>query len=205
MTIENRLYVGNLPDDTSANALRRRFEQCGNVADVQLQFDRGSGRMRGFAFVTMADAASYKSALTQLNGAMFEDRQIRVTESNEGGEDGFRSSENGGGNGRGKKDIPPRRAKITSQFRERHNMAYELDCAGTKIGFKMFPTEAPVQTQAPEAWRVDAVAVLEPERVITATARTRRAAFEQIEKQWGGVSNLDWRAIQEALESVKAI
>ena len=203
MSTENRLYVGNLADDTSASALRRRFEQCGNVADVQLAFDRGSGRMRGFAFVTMADAASYKSALTQLNGAMFEDRQIRVTESNESGDDGaFRNQESNGG-GRGKKDIPPRRAKITSQFRERTCMAYELDCAGTKIGIKMYPSNTP--EGAPQEWRIEAIAVLTPDTVITATASTRKAAFDDIEKQWGTVSDLDWRAIQECLESVRAI
>lgn len=198
MSTEKRLYVGNLPDDTSVNALRRRFEQCGNVTDVQLAFDRGSGRMRGFAFVTMSDVASYKSALSQLDGAMFEDRRIRVTESNESGGDTFRSPDHGGG--RGKKDMPALRAKITSQFRERLNMAYELDCAGTKIVFRMFPA-----AEGPEQWRVAASAVLTPETVVQATARTRREALAQVEKQWGNASGLDWRAIEEVLESVRAI
>ena len=51
----NRLYVGNLSFDTTANALEELFGGIGGGAtDVHLVTDRMTGRSRGFAFVTMA-------------------------------------------------------------------------------------------------------------------------------------------------------
>jgi len=195
MSGDHKLYVGNLADDITATALRQRFEKVGRVADVELAIDRGSGRMRGFAFVTMADGDAYRAALTQMNGAVFEDRVLRVCEPGE------ERSENGGGR-RGKKDQPARRARITSQFRERTCMAVELDCEGTKISFKMYPTQVEGST---DVWRIDASSPTRtPEPQVQANAPTRREAFSKIERTWG-TSTLDWRAIEEALTSVRAI
>lgn len=190
---ENRLFVGNLADDITATALRQRFEQVARVADVELAIDRSSGRMRGHAFVTMADSDGYRAALNRLNGVMFEDRVLRVCPPDEGqGEERGR---------RGKKDAQPR-ARVTSQFRERTCMAIELDCEGTKLSFKMYPTAV---DGGGEVWRIDAAS---PSRTslspVQASGKTRRAAFTEIEKAWGS-SALDWRAIEDALENVRAI
>ncbi|MFO0737901.1 MAG: hypothetical protein U0270_18560 [Labilithrix sp.] len=196
MSVDHKLYVGNLADDITATALRQRFEQVGRVADVELGIDRASGRMRGFAFVTMADRDAYRAAISQLNGATFEDRVLRVCEAGE-----ERNNDEGGGR-RSKKDAPVRRAKITSQFRERTCMAIELDCEGTKLAFKMYPTQVEGST---DVWRVDASSpTRSPDPQVQANAPTRREAFAQIERTWGA-SSLDWRAIEEALVSVRAI
>lgn len=163
--------------------------------DVELGIDRASGRMRGFAFVTMADRETFRAALTQLNGAVFEDRVLRVCEAGE-----ERSDDDPGR--RRKKDVPVRRARVTSQFRERTCMAIELDCEGTTLTFKMYPTEV---AGSRETWRVDASSPSRSDELpVQANAATRREAFAQVERSWGA-SSLDWRAIEEALASVRAI
>lgn len=193
MSVEHRLYVGNLRDDITATALRMRFELVGKVADVELAIDRASGRMRGFAFVTMADQTSYDNAIARLNGVTFEERVLRVCEPSEGKDEQTR--------GRGKKEAKSK-ASVTSQFRERTCMALELDCEGTKLAFKMYPTQV---EGSGDSWRIEASCPsLIPPSQVEASAATRRAAFKQIEKDWTAPS-LDWRAIEEALENVRAI
>ncbi len=200
MNSENRLYVGNLSDETSAAALKRRFAECGAVSEVEIATDRASGRMRGFAFVTMATPEDARSAITQLNGSMFEDRQLRVSEAGE---------ERPEGGGRGSRKETVKKVRITSQFRERFNMAYEIECDGTKLAFKIFPT--PTETGG-EEWRMEAHATGTPDsEMIKASAPTRRAAFDIIEATWrarsvaASLPELDWRAVAEALASVKAV
>lgn len=193
--MESRLYVGNLSDDVSAEALRRRFAEFGNVADVHLATDRQSGRLRGHAFVTMETAAEAHHAMTQLNGAMFEDRRLRV-------------------NMAGDRDPAQAKAtaalaKITSQFRERRNIAYELDCSGVALAIKMFPEDAREET-----WRIEASVKQEenPDAiVVSASAPTRSAALEEVARSWSqnervsGKLAFDWSAIKQALASVGAV
>jgi hypothetical protein len=193
MSVDNRLYVGNLADDITATALRQRFEKVGRVSDVELGIDRASGRMRGFAFVTMADREACRAALSQLNGSTFEDRVLRVCEPGE-----ERDERDGR---RGKKNAPVQRARITSQFRERTCMAVELDCEGTKLSFKMYPTAV----EGSEEWRIDAFSASRtPDGHVEAKGASRREAFNGVANAWGA-SSLDWRAIEEALANVRAI
>lgn len=192
MSNDNRLCVANLADDITATALRQRVERIAPVLDVELAIDRGSGRMRGYAFVTMASASGKSAALAELDGATFEERTLRVSESRDG---------SGPEAGRRGKNATPPKARITQQFRERSNMAYELDCVGVKLSFRMYPTE---DAAGKDDWRVEAAAKDTPDRVVKATAPTRRQAFNLVEREWGA-SSLDWRAIEEALGSVRAL
>src|SRR5215213_3842849 len=91
--MQTKLYVGNLSDLVTVDALRRRFGQCGTVADVHLAVDRTSGRMRGYAFVTMASVADAQSAKSQLNGVMFEEKPLRVSDAGEDRENHSRSKD----------------------------------------------------------------------------------------------------------------
>jgi RNA recognition motif. (a.k.a. RRM, RBD, or RNP domain) len=202
-SMEHRLYVGNLEDDVSTDALRRRFEECGVVLNVHLAMDRSSGRMRGYAFVTMATAADARSAIDQLDGAMFEERPLRVKEAGEERE-GSHSS-------KAAADAKQRRARITSQFRERRNMTYELDCAGVPLAIRVFPED-----ETERAWRIEAstkgTTAGAPATVHTASAPTRARALEEVSRRWSaanaspvGAVALDWPAIVEAMQSVRAI
>jgi hypothetical protein len=111
-----------------------------------------------------------------------------------------------------KKD--PITTKITQQFRERHNMTYELQCAGTPLVLRMYPSDgdivdAPAGT--PEEWRVEARRTDAPDAVVaTASAATRAEALRKVgewcrENHASGLSSLDWDAVVRALTLVKAL
>ena len=93
--MSKKLYVGNLPYNTSNDDLVEVFSQYGNVTSAQVMMDRDTNRSRGFAFVEMADGA--EQAITGLNGAEFQGRALTVNEARPR-EDRPRS---GGGGGRG--------------------------------------------------------------------------------------------------------
>jgi RNA recognition motif-containing protein len=75
-----RLFVGNLPYDTSEDTLRSAFSEHGQVTEVHLVHDRYTGRSRGFAFVTMASPEQAAQAAQRMNGAMVSGRPLRVNE-----------------------------------------------------------------------------------------------------------------------------
>lgn len=79
----NRLYIGNLSYDATQDALRDAFATAGTVTDVRVMTDRETGRSRGFAFVTMGSSEEASSAITALNGALFDGRPLRVNEAEE--------------------------------------------------------------------------------------------------------------------------
>jgi RNA recognition motif-containing protein len=91
----NRLYVGNLSFNASAETLRSTFTEFGEVTDVHLVADRETGQSRGFGFVTMDTAANAAKAIAQMNGASVDGRTLKVNEAEE------RSNGGGGGGGRG--------------------------------------------------------------------------------------------------------
>ncbi|MCS7166524.1 MAG: RNA-binding protein [Gemmatales bacterium] len=72
------LYVGNLPFNTTVDELREAFARFGTVTRAQIIVDRNTGRSRGFGFVEMADGAD--EAIAQMNGAVFQGRQLTVNE-----------------------------------------------------------------------------------------------------------------------------
>lgn len=87
----NRLYVGNLAFQTSAETVRSAFEAMGEVTDVHAVMDRETGQSRGFAFVTMGSAREAAKAIAEMNGIMIDGRNLRVNEAEE------RQSRGGGG------------------------------------------------------------------------------------------------------------
>ncbi len=89
----NRLYVGNLAFNTDTEALQSAFSRCGVVDDIKIVLDRETGRSRGFAFVSMADADGARNAISQLDGTVIDGRALRVSEAQE------RQSGGGGGGG----------------------------------------------------------------------------------------------------------
>ncbi len=195
--MERRLYVGNLSEDVSSEALRKRFAQHGAVANVHMAIDRSSGRSRGYAFVTMASDEDARVAMDRLEGAMFEHRPLRV---NEAGADRDES---------GPRTKQARRGvQITSQFRERQNMTYELGCGGMTLAIRVFPLDRTEQSWRMEARMTDAVGL--PMHVTTAVHSTRAAALDELARRWAqgpgsAVNGIDWREVIGAMEEVRAI
>ena len=87
-----RLYVGNLPFQTTEDELREAFSAHGNVVDCKIIIDRETGRSRGFGFVEMEDGAD---AIEQMNGHDFGGRNLNINEAR------AREERGGGGGGRG--------------------------------------------------------------------------------------------------------
>ena len=81
----NRIYVGNLPFNSTSEDVRGAFAAHGAVEDVRVVMDRETGRSRGLAFVTMASDEDAQRAIQAMNGAMFGDRPLRVNEAVEKG------------------------------------------------------------------------------------------------------------------------
>ena len=71
-----RLYVGNLPYQTTQDQLREIFAYYGEVAEATIILDRETGRSKGFGFVQMTDGG--ENALDALDGNNIGGRTIRV-------------------------------------------------------------------------------------------------------------------------------
>lgn len=103
-----KMYVGNLPFDTSEDDLRGVFGEFGAVTDVHIPIDRESNRPRGFAFVTMDTKDAMVNAIKDLDGQDFNGRNMRVNEAQPredrgggGGGDRRGGGNRGGGDRRG--------------------------------------------------------------------------------------------------------
>jgi RNA recognition motif-containing protein len=94
------IYVGNLSYQTTEDDLRSAFESHGEVSSVAIIKDRETGRSKGFAFVEMADDASAREAIRNLDGADLQGRNIKVNEARPR-EQRSSSGPRGGGGGYG--------------------------------------------------------------------------------------------------------
>ncbi len=75
-----KLYVGNLPFNTTENELQEIFAQAGAVQEVTLMQDRFTGKSRGFAFVTMSSDEEAQNAISKFNGHTMDGRPMTVNE-----------------------------------------------------------------------------------------------------------------------------
>jgi RNA recognition motif-containing protein len=78
--MNRKLYVGNLPFQTTENDLEQLFASAGDVASVTLMRDRATGRARGFAFVEMASDEGASQAIESLNNSSYGGRNLTVNE-----------------------------------------------------------------------------------------------------------------------------
>ena len=90
-----RMYVGGLPWETTNEGLKTLFSNHGEVVDVHVVTDRGTGKSKGFGFVTMPEADA-KTAIVELNGFKFNSRILKVQMAKPAGGGG-----GGGDGGRG--------------------------------------------------------------------------------------------------------
>lgn len=90
--MSTKLYVGNLPYQTSESDLQTLFEGAGGVASINIVRDRATGQARGFAFVEMNDVDGARRAIAEFDRHEFGGRNLTVNEakpmvprSNDGG------------------------------------------------------------------------------------------------------------------------
>ncbi|KAM7259674.1 hypothetical protein ACFE04_015415 [Oxalis oulophora] len=72
------VYAGGIPFDLTEGDLLAVFAQYGEIVDVNLVKDKGTGKSKGFAFVAYEDQRSTILAVDNLNGAQILGRTIRV-------------------------------------------------------------------------------------------------------------------------------
>lgn len=121
-----KIYVGNLPFDTTEKQVRELFSPYGEVYSVDMVLDNETNKFRGFCFVEIEEEAA-DEAIAALKGQKFRGRSIKVSYARSdktapgnhpgsnmhlrtsrgqfGGKDEF------GGNGRGKSGKSQRRGK----------------------------------------------------------------------------------------------
>ena len=78
--MSTKLYVGNLPYETTESDLQALFEASGQVAAINIVRDRSTGQPRGFAFVEMSDAAAAQQAISDLDKHAYGGRNLTVNE-----------------------------------------------------------------------------------------------------------------------------
>ena len=78
--MNTKLYVGNLPYETTESDLQTLFGAAGTVSTVNIVRDRATGQARGFAFVEMSDAEGARRAITELDRHQMGGRNLTVNE-----------------------------------------------------------------------------------------------------------------------------
>ena len=74
-----KIFVGNLPFNTTETSLRELFAAHGAVDKVDVIMDRETGQPRGFGFVEMPNPDAGR-AMQALHGTEHEGRTLKVNE-----------------------------------------------------------------------------------------------------------------------------
>ena len=72
------IYVGNLSYEVNEEDLTQVFEEYGTVSSSKVITDKHSGRSKGFGFVTMENEDEANHAIKELNGSVYERRDMIV-------------------------------------------------------------------------------------------------------------------------------
>ena len=102
--MSTKLYVGNLPYETTESDLQTLFASAGQVSTVNIVRDRATGQARGFAFVEMNDEDGARKAITDLDQHQLGGRSLTVNEAKPMAP----RSNGGGGFGGGRQRREPR-------------------------------------------------------------------------------------------------
>jgi cold-inducible RNA-binding protein len=78
--VGKKIYVGNLPFNTTSESLIEVFSRFGAVDSSKIILDRDTGRSKGFGFVEMRDETAAESAIAQLHGTEYGGRSLTVNE-----------------------------------------------------------------------------------------------------------------------------
>lgn len=76
--MDTRIYVGNLNKSSTEEEINTLFAQAGTVTSVDLVKDKGTGKSKGFAFVTMPEQAEAEKAISMFNAYSLADNELKV-------------------------------------------------------------------------------------------------------------------------------
>lgn len=72
-----KLFVGNLPPDTTEKSVQDLFSEYGTVRSINLVADLFTGKCRGFCFVEM-EGHEARAAMAGLDGKTFGGNNLRI-------------------------------------------------------------------------------------------------------------------------------
>ncbi len=75
-----KLYVGNLPFETTEEGLKAWFDEVVQPDRVTILRDKFTNRSRGFGFVEIDDEGAARKAIETLNGRSLGGRPVKVNE-----------------------------------------------------------------------------------------------------------------------------
>jgi len=90
-----KVFIKGLPYSVDEAALRKDFEECGEITQLQLPMNE-EGRPKGFAFITFSTKEGFEAAL-KYDNTDYGGRYINVSKANESGK-----GKDGKGKGKGK-------------------------------------------------------------------------------------------------------
>nr|VDC62373.1 unnamed protein product [Brassica rapa] len=73
-----RVYIGNIPRTVDNEQLSKLVEEHGAAENVQVMYDKYSGRSRRFGFATMKSVEDANAVIDKLNGTTIEGREVKV-------------------------------------------------------------------------------------------------------------------------------
>src|SRR2546423_14124822 len=98
-----KLYVGNLPFNTTDESLQEIFSQAGSVQSAKIITDRDTGRSKGFGFVEMSTDQEAADAIQKFNGADYGGGEMNAAAARPPGPPGERGGAPRGGGGGGRR------------------------------------------------------------------------------------------------------
>jgi RNA recognition motif-containing protein len=193
----SRLYVTNLSSSATLASVRQLFSTVGKVLGVEFVAERSRGTAPSAAYVIMASPGEAEAAINKFHGRLFQDRSVMVA----------LAPGPQGAVAEARKPKPVATGvSISQQYRDRHGMVYELDCAGVQLTLRFF-----FQEDETAARRVEAASSQRKELVAQATGATRELALHAVAEAWSSLAvdppapEVDWTEIAGALRLVRAI
>lgn len=78
--MKNKLFIGNINWDASDEELEEHFSEYGNIEEAVIITEKGTGRSKGFGFVTFETEEEAQAAKEALDGQEFQGRTLAVKE-----------------------------------------------------------------------------------------------------------------------------
>jgi RNA recognition motif-containing protein len=82
VTMEAKVYVGNLSKSTTQEELSALFAQAGEVLATDIIMDRKSGESKGFAFIIMSAPSEADKAVSMFNAFTLGEKILKVNLAN---------------------------------------------------------------------------------------------------------------------------
>mmetsp|Transcript_22743 Transcript_22743/g.53065 ORF Transcript_22743/g.53065 Transcript_22743/m.53065 type:complete len:305 (-) Transcript_22743:79-993(-) len=74
----NSIFIGNIPYDGQEEEIKQLFGKVGEVTSVRLVCDKDTKAPKGYAFCDFLDSSSVQAAISEMSGAEYRGRRLRV-------------------------------------------------------------------------------------------------------------------------------